>query len=92
MGVEMSAAQASRSVEEVWAHAKMAAEDKKLAEGNWRETIVASCPKCGAPQATNAKFCPECGAKIKTSDSCSKCGAALTAGAKFCPECGEKTS
>jgi membrane protease subunit (stomatin/prohibitin family) len=92
MGVEMSAAQASRSVEEVWAHAKMAAEDKKLAEGNWRETIVASCPKCGAPQATNAKFCPECGTKIKTADQCSKCGAALTAGAKFCPECGEKTS
>ena len=56
LGVEMSAAQASRSVDEVWARAKMAEEDKKLAEGNWRETIVASCPKCGAPQATNAKF------------------------------------
>jgi membrane protease subunit (stomatin/prohibitin family) len=90
LGVEMSAAQASRSVEEVWAHAKMAEEDKKLAEGNWRETIVASCPNCGAPQATNAKFCPECGTKIKTSETCSKCGAKLTAGAKFCPECGEK--
>ncbi|MCJ7676097.1 MAG: hypothetical protein MUO35_00060, partial [Anaerolineales bacterium] len=49
LGVGMSAAQASRSVDEVWAHAKMAEEDKKLAEGNWRETIVASCPKCGAP-------------------------------------------
>lgn len=92
LGVEMSAAQASRSVEEVWAHSKMAEEDKKLAEGNWRETIVASCPKCGAPQATNAKFCPECGTKIKASSTCSKCGAALTPGAKFCPECGEKTS
>ena len=80
MGVEMSAAQASRSVEEVWAHAKMAEEDKKLAEGNWRETIVASCPNCGAPQATNAKFCPECGTKIKTAETCSKCGAKLTAG------------
>ena len=90
LGVEMSAAQASRSVEEVWAHAKMAEEDKKLAEGNWRETIVASCPNCGAPQATNAKFCPECGTKIKTAETCSKCGAKLTAGAKFCPECGEK--
>jgi len=90
LGVEMSAAQASRSVEEVWAHAKMAEEDKKLAEGNWRETIVASCPNCGAPQATNAKFCPECGTKIKTSEQCSQCGAKLTAGAKFCPECGAK--
>jgi membrane protease subunit (stomatin/prohibitin family) len=90
LGVEMSAAQASRSVEEVWAHAKMAEEDKKLAEGNWRETIVASCPKCGAPQATNAKFCPECGTKIKAAEQCSQCGAKLTAGAKFCPECGAK--
>ncbi len=90
LGVEMSAAQASRSVEEVWAHAKMAEEDKKLAEGNWRETVVASCPNCGAPQATNAKFCPECGTKIKTSEQCSQCGAQLTAGAKFCPECGAK--
>jgi membrane protease subunit (stomatin/prohibitin family) len=92
LGVEMSAAQASRSVEEVWAHAKMSAEDKKLSEGNWRETIIASCPKCGAPQQTNAKFCPECGEKLKSEQHCSQCGAKLTANAKFCPECGEKTS
>ena len=32
LGVEMSAAQANRSVEEVWAHAAMAEEDKKLAK------------------------------------------------------------
>ena len=87
LGVEMSAAQASRSGDEVWAHAKMAEEDKKLAEGNWRETIVASCPKCGAPQATNAKFCPNGGTALKRSD---KCRAKLTAKAKFCPDCGEK--
>jgi membrane protease subunit (stomatin/prohibitin family) len=92
LGVEMSAAQASRSVEEVWAHAKMSEEDKKLSEGNWRETIVASCPKCGAPQATNAKFCPECGTRLKQELHCSQCGAKLTKGAKFCPECGAKTS
>lgn len=90
LGVEMSAAQASRSVEEVWEHAKMAEEDKKLAEGNWRETIVASCPNCGAPQATNAKFCPECGAKLKAGQHCAQCGAKLTAKAKFCPDCGAK--
>lgn len=90
LGVEMSAAQASRSVEEVWAHAKMADEDKKLTEGNWRETIQASCPKCEAPLAGNAKFCPECGAKLKTSSHCSHCGGTLTPGAKFCPDCGEK--
>lgn len=63
LGVEMSAAQASRSVEEVWAHAAMAEEDKKLGEENWRETIRATCPKCGVALAANVKFCPECGAK-----------------------------
>jgi hypothetical protein len=90
LGVEMSAAQASRSVEEVWAHAAMAEEDKKLAEGNWRETIRASCPECGAPQATNAKFCPDCGAKLKTAQHCPECGCKLLPGAKFCADCGHK--
>ncbi len=90
LGVEMSAAQASRSVEEIWAHAKMAEEDKKLAEGNWRETIRASCPECGASLGTNAKFCPECGAKLKAEAHCTQCGALLQPGAKFCADCGAK--
>ncbi|MDD2554152.1 MAG: zinc ribbon domain-containing protein [Desulfotomaculaceae bacterium] len=90
LGVEMSAAQASRSVEEVWAHAKMSAEDKKLSESNWRETVRASCPECEAPLATNAKFCPECGAKLKTASNCPGCGFEIKSKAKFCPECGEK--
>ncbi len=90
LGVEMSAAQASRSVEEVWAHAAMAEEDKKLGKEYWRETIRATCPKCEAPLASNAKFCPECGAKLKSSDQCASCGAKLPPNAKFCPECGEK--
>ena len=90
LGVEMSAAQASRSVEEAWAHAAMAEEDKKLAKENWRETIRASCPECGASMASNAKFCPECGAKLKDAGLCAGCGAKVTPGAKFCPECGEK--
>ena len=92
LGVEMSAAQASRSVEEVWAHAAMAEEDKQLAEGNWRETIRASCPECGAPQATNAKFCPECGAKLKAAAHCPECGTKLQPGAKFCGDCGHKVA
>jgi len=90
LGVEMSAAQASKSVEEVWAHAAMAEEDKKLAEGNWRQTIRASCPKCGSALATNAKFCPECGEKLKVDTKCPSCGAKLLPGARFCAECGEK--
>lgn len=92
LGVEMSAAQASRSVEEVWAHAAMAEEDKKLETKQWRETIRASCPQCEAPLANNAKFCPECGAKLKDKSLCEACGAQLTPNAKFCPECGEKVN
>jgi predicted amidophosphoribosyltransferase len=58
LGVEMAAAQASKSVEEVWAHAAMAEEDKKLGTEVWREGIQASCPNCEAPLASNAKILP----------------------------------
>jgi membrane protease subunit (stomatin/prohibitin family) len=92
LGVEMAAAQASRSVEEVWAHAAMAEEDKKLGKEYWREGIRASCPKCEAPLATNAKFCPECGAQLKAAAHCAQCGAKLTPNAKFCPDCGAPTA
>ncbi len=91
LGVEMSAAQASRSVEEVWAHAAMAEEDKKLGKKEWRQTVRATCPNCEAPLATNAKFCPECGAKLKVELHCTECGTLLAPNAKFCPECGTKT-
>lgn len=90
LGVEMAAAQASKSVEEVWAHAAMAEEDKKLGAEHWREGIRASCPECEAPLAANAKFCPECGAKLKAKNNCPSCGAKLNPKAKFCMECGEK--
>ena len=90
LGVEMAAAQASRSVEEVWAHAKMAEEDKKLGEENWRKGIRAACPKCEKPLAKPSKFCPECGAAINSDGKCAKCGAKLEPNAKFCPECGTK--
>jgi len=88
LGVEMAAAQSSKSVEEVWAHAKMAEEDKHLTEEDWREGITASCPSCGAPQATNAKFCAQCGADLKAAKHCTQCGAKLERGAKFCSGCG----
>ena len=90
LGVEMAAAQASKSVEEVWAHAAMAEEDKKLGKEVWREGIRATCPQCEAPLANNAKFCPECGAKIKADTPCPSCGNKVTPGSKFCPECGDK--
>lgn len=92
LGVEMSAAQSSRSIEEVWAHAAMAEEDKHLDKAQWRETIRASCPECGAPLASNAKFCPECGAKLKEKRFCTECGTAMPPNAKFCPECGAKSA
>lgn len=91
LGVEMAAAQASKSVEEVWAHAKMAEEDKQLGEQNWRKGIRATCPQCEKPLAKPSKFCPECGAAISADLKCAACGAKLEAGAKFCPECGGKT-
>lgn len=89
----MAAAQSSRTVEEIWAHSKMAQEDREmLKEKSWREGAVASCPECEAPLATHAKFCPECGAKIQHSSHCAECGASLLAGAKFCAECGTKVN
>jgi hypothetical protein len=90
LGVEMSAAQVSRSVEEIWAHAAMAEEDKHLDKAEWREIIRASCPQCEAPLATNAKFCAECGFKLKGAAHCTECGAKLAPNAKFCAECGNR--
>jgi membrane protease subunit (stomatin/prohibitin family) len=90
LGVEMAAAQSSKSVEEIWAHASMAEEDKKLATENWRENIRATCPACNKPLEMNAKFCPDCGAKLKDYLFCTKCGEKILSGNKFCPSCGEK--
>jgi membrane protease subunit (stomatin/prohibitin family) len=91
LGVEMAAAQSSRTVEEIWAHSQMAEEDRQmLKESSWREGVRATCPNCEAPLAKNAKFCPECGTKIKAEQFCTECGAKIAAGTKFCPECGAK--
>ena len=93
LGVEMSAAQSSRTVEEIWAHSKMAEEDREmLQEKSWREGVRATCPNCESPLAKNVKFCPECGANIKSSTHCTECGVELQPGAKFCAECGTKVA
>ncbi len=90
LGVEMAAAQSSKSVEEVWAHAAMAEEDKKLGTEYWRDGIQATCPKCEQPLANNSKFCPSCGFNVKAKSTCSKCNEKLLPNAKFCGNCGEK--
>lgn len=91
LGVEMSAAQSARSVEEVWAHAKMADQDKPLGAETWQGTIRATCPKCEATLPPNVKFCPECGTALQTDSFCTECGGKLSPGAKFCASCGTKT-
>lgn len=91
MGVEMAAAQASRTVEEIWAHSKVAEGDREmLKDESWRAGVRATCPQCNAPLAENAKFCPECGAAILTEKICANCGAKVKPGTKFCPDCGTK--
>ncbi len=91
MGVEMAAAQASRTTEEIWAHSKVAEEDREmLKDESWRAGMRATCPKCNAPLQKNAKFCPECGTAIKSEKFCKNCGAKMEADAKFCAECGTK--
>lgn len=90
LGVEMAAAQSQKSVEEIYAHAAMAEEDKKLGKEYWREGIVATCPQCEKPLKKNAKFCPECGYALKAKTNCTNCGAKLDPTAKFCGECGTK--
>lgn len=41
----MAAAQSSRTVEEIWAHSKMAEEDRSmLKEQSWRQRSLASAP------------------------------------------------
>jgi len=93
LGVEMAAAQSSRTVEEIWAHSKMAQEDREmLKEESWRAGVRATCPNCNASLASNVKFCPECGAKIQAQAHCTQCGASLDPGAKFCGECGAKVT
>jgi membrane protease subunit (stomatin/prohibitin family) len=87
----MAAAQSSRTVEEIWAHSKMAEEDREmLQEKSWREGARATCPQCEAPLEKHVKFCPECGAKIQQELHCTECGSKIAATAKFCPDCGAK--
>lgn len=47
------------------------------------------CPKCGAINSINNKFCSECGEKMRVEESkCGKCGTEMKPSSKFCSECG----
>ena len=88
LGVEMAAAQADKSVEEVWAHAKMAEEDKHLTEQDWREGIRPPAPSAARHRRPTPGSAPQCGADLKAAKHCTQCGAKLQPGAKFCSGCG----
>jgi len=56
---------------------------------------VVKCPKCGAINKSDAKFCMGCGSSLVVEfkvegKSCSVCGALVKEEAKFCPKCGGK--
>ena len=48
------------------------------------------CTKCGAENASEAKFCLRCGQElIPPPHTCPHCGAQVTPGAAFCSHCGK---
>ncbi len=90
MGVEVSAAQSNKAVQEAWEQAESAREDK-IDPNAWKETVRATCPQCGAALPQTVKFCPECGGQVKAKKKfCAQCGSELLPQAKFCPDCGTK--
>ncbi len=49
------------------------------------------CPKCNAPNPSEAKFCRNCGNKMQAGKiTCNKCGMEVPANSKFCLECGQR--
>jgi len=60
-----------------------------ISTDKFKQTIVASCPHCGA-KVGGGKFCPECGKPLAAEKFCKNCGIKMELGAKFCAECGTK--
>lgn len=82
---EYAAAQVDAAIQEARREAR---DVDYVSEETLKQTIVATCPQCGADLLGQAKFCPECGAPLKVEKFCTECGSEIPAGAKFCPECG----
>lgn len=57
-------------------------------------TDAIMCPKCGASNKSDAKFCMSCGFAIEEvkpeGKTCPTCNAPVKEGAKFCMRCGGK--
>jgi len=56
---------------------------------------IVMCPKCGAPNKANAKFCMSCGCAmmveaIVKGKTCPTCNALVKEEVKFCARCGTK--
>ncbi len=66
-----------------------AAQVEYVQADKFKQTIVGSCPHCGA-KVSGGKFCPSCGKPLAATKFCTNCGATLQADAKFCAECGTK--
>lgn len=55
-----------------------------------------ACPRCGAQQRPQARFCTSCGYSFQAQPAerrplfCTYCGAGLRETSKFCPRCGRK--
>jgi membrane protease subunit (stomatin/prohibitin family) len=81
---EYSAIQTAAAIDD--AREKAASVDYVSAD-EFKQTIVATCPHCGA-KASGGKFCANCGKPLSLNKSCSNCGKTITASVKFCPECG----
>jgi len=48
-----------------------------------------TCPECGKPVPTEAKFCPSCGHQQLVFRQCENCNKNLVPNAKFCSRCGQ---
>ncbi len=73
---------ASEGIREVASSIKEGLSDKAPSEHK--------CPKCGATNATDAKFCCQCGVSLKSEKICPACGDKNQPDAKFCDNCGRK--
>jgi len=48
-----------------------------------------SCPRCGAANATGARFCNQCSTPLASLQTCPHCGQRQAITAKFCNGCGQ---